>query len=362
MKDLKTYLLLLLFALMFQTYAQTQTGQVNQQPRKIWTVEKANKWYEQWGWLRGADFIPSTAINQLEMWQKETFDAVTIDRELGFAEGIGMNSMRVYLHHAAWQKDREGFKARVKTYLDISDKHHISTLFVLFDDCWNPTFKTGAQPDPKPGIHNSGWVRDPGDLYHENPKLVDTLEVYVKDILATFKHDKRIVLWDLYNEPGNSGYGNKSMDLLKKVFEWGRTVDPDQPLSVGVWKRELKELSDYQIHNSDVTTYHNYGDPADHQHWIDTLRSVSDRPLICTEYMARTRNSLFGNIMPLLKKENIGAYNWGLVAGKTNTKYAWDTPMPNGAEPKIWFHDIFNADGSAYKQDEVELIRLLTKK
>lgn len=362
MKDLKTYLSLLVLALMFQACAQKQSGQTNQKPREIWTVEKANKWYEQWGWLRGADFIPSSAINQLEMWQKETFDASTIDRELGFAEGIGMNSMRVYLHHAAWQQDREGFKERVKTYLDIADKHHISTMFVLFDDCWNPTYKTGTQPAPKPGIHNSGWVRDPGDLYHQDPKLVDTLEVYVKDILTTFKDDKRIVLWDLYNEPGNSGYGNKSMDLLKKVFEWGRTVDPSQPLSVGVWKRDLKELSDYQIQNSDVTTYHNYGDPKDHQFWIDTLRSVSKRPLICTEYMARTRNSLFSNIMPLLKKENIGAYNWGLVAGKTNTKYAWDTPMPDGKEPKVWFHDIFNPDGTPYKKDEVDLIKSLTGK
>ena len=362
MKDLKTYLSLLVLALMFQACTQTQTGQTNQKPREIWTVEKANKWYEQWGWLRGADFIPSNAINQLEMWQKETFDASTIDRELGFAEGIGMNSMRVYLHHAAWQQDREGFKERVKTYLDIADKHHISTMFVLFDDCWNPTYKTGTQPAPKPGIHNSGWVRDPGDLYHQDPKLVDTLEVYVKDILTSFKDDKRIVLWDLYNEPGNSGYGNKSMDLLKKVFEWGRTVDPSQPLSVGVWKRDLKELSDYQIQNSDITTYHNYGDTKDHQFWIDTLRSVSKRPLICTEYMARTRGSFFSNIMPLLKKENIGAYNWGLVAGKTNTKYAWDTPMPDGKEPKVWFHDIFNPDGTAYKQDEVDLIKSLTEK
>lgn len=362
MKDLKTYLSLLVLALMFQSCVQKQSGQTNQKPRAIWPVEKANKWYEQWGWLRGADFIPSTAINQLEMWQKETFDASTIDRELGFAEDIGMNSMRVYLHHAAWQQDREGFKERVKSYLDIADKHHISTMFVLFDDCWNPTYTTGTQPAPKPGIHNSGWVRDPGDLYHQDPKLVDTLEIYVKDILTTFKDDKRIVLWDLYNEPGNSGYGNKSMDLLKKVFEWGRTVDPSQPLSVGVWKRDLKELSDYQIQNSDVTTYHNYGDPKDHQFWIDTLRSVSKRPLICTEYMARTRNSLFSNIMPMLKKENIGAYNWGLVAGKTNTKYAWDTPMPDGKEPKAWFHDIFNPDGSAYRQAEVDSIRLLTGK
>jgi hypothetical protein len=332
----------------------------NAKPREIWSVEKANDWYKQWGWLRGADFIPSTAINQLEMWQADTFDTATINRELGWAAGIGMNSMRVYLHHKAWQQDPEGFKSRVGKYLDIADSHKISTMFVIFDDCWNPTYKVGKQPEPKPGIHNSGWVRDPGDLYHQDTTLVDTLETYVKDVLNAFKDDKRIVLWDLYNEPGNSGYGNKSLPLVQKVFTWARQVDPSQPLSIGVWKKELTELNKYQVENSDVTTYHNYGDPTDHRKWIDSLRTVSKRPLICTEYMARTRNSLFSNIMPILKAENIGAYNWGLVAGKTNTKYAWDTPLPDGSEPKVWFHDIFRPDGSVYRQAEVDSIKMLT--
>lgn len=330
------------------------------EPREIWSVEKAVQWYKKWGWLRGSDFIPSTAINQLEMWQRETFDPATIDKELGWAENIGMNSMRVYLHHEAWQQDPDGFKQRVREYLSIADKHKISTLFVLFDDCWNPTYKAGKQPEPKTGVHNSGWVRDPGDLYHQDPKLADTLEIYVKDILTTFKDDKRIVLWDLYNEPGNSGYGNKSMDLLKKVFAWGREANPSQPLSAGVWNEELVELNKFQIANSDVTTYHNYGTPENHKAWISRLRAQSKRPLICTEYMARTRGSLFSNIMPILKKENIGAYNWGLVDGKTNTKYAWDTPMPDGGEPKVWFHEIFRKDGSPYKKAEVDSIKMLT--
>ena len=361
MKNIKIYLALLLFTLAFQSCIP-QKPQINQTAREIWPVEKANEWYAKWDWLRGSDFIPSTAINQLEMWQAATFDPATIDKELGFAEGIGMNSMRVYLHHLAWQQDKEGFKKRVANYLDIAKKHKISTVFVFFDDCWNPTYKAGKQPEPKPGIHNSGWVRDPGDLLYSNSTLTDTLEVYVKDILNTFKDDQRIVLWDLYNEPGNSGYGNKSMPLLKKVFEWARTVNPSQPLSVGVWNLSLKELTDYQIKNSDITTYHNYGDVKDHQKWIDTLRSVSKRPLICTEYMARTRNSLFSNIMPLLKKENIGAYNWGLVAGKSNTIYAWDMPIKDGREPKVWFHDIFYKDGKPYKQAEVDSIKMLTGK
>ena len=327
--------------------------------REVWTKTQANEWYENWGWLRGSDFIPSTAINQLEMWQAESFDTTTINRELGWAESIGLNSMRVYLHHTAWEQDREGFKQRVNQYLTIADRHHISTIFVFFDDCWNPRYQTGKQPDPKPGIHNSGWIRDPGDIIHEDSLVVRTLETYVKDVLTRFADDKRIVLWDLYNEPGNSGYGNKSMPLLEKVFQWGRQVNPSQPLSVGVWNKELIDLNNFQLANSDVTTYHNYSEPEEHQRWIDSLKTYG-RPLICTEYMARTRNSRFDNIMPLLKKENIGAYNWGLVAGKTNTIYAWDTPMPDGAEPKIWFHDIFRKDGSPYKKEEVELIKQLT--
>ncbi|HEU5290856.1 MAG TPA: glycoside hydrolase family 2 TIM barrel-domain containing protein [Cyclobacteriaceae bacterium] len=329
--------------------------------REIWTKDQAAKWYAKQGWLRGSDFIPSTAINQLEMWQAETFDTATINRELGWAESIGLNSMRVYLHHAAWEIDHNGFKNRIDQYLTIANKHHISTIFVFFDDCWNPRYQTGKQPDPKPGIHNSGWIRDPGDLIHEDSTLVATLETYVKDVLTQFAQDKRIVLWDLYNEPGNSGYGNKSMPLLQKVFQWGREVNPSQPLSVGVWNKELVDLNNYQLANSDVTTYHNYSEPQEHQRWIDSLKTYG-RPLICTEYMARTRSSRFDNVMPLLKKENIAAYNWGLVAGKTNTIYAWDTPMPDGKEPKIWFHDIFRKDGTPYKKEEVELIKQLTGK
>lgn len=327
--------------------------------RAVWTQQQANEWYAIWGWLRGSDFIPSTAINQLEMWQAETFDTATIHRELGWAESIGFNSMRVYLHHAAWQVDKEGFKDRMDQYLTIANGHGIATIFVFFDDCWNPTYNTGKQPDPKPGIHNSGWVRDPGDLIHQDSTLTTTLEAYVKDVLQRFANDKRIVLWDLYNEPGNSAYQNKSMPLLQDVFRWAREVNPSQPLSSGVWNKSLTDLNHFQLDNSDVITYHNYGDEVDHQQWIDSLRTYG-RPLICTEYMARTRNSRFDNIMPLLKKENIGAYNWGLVAGKTNTIYAWDTPMPDGKEPALWFHDIFRSDGKPYNKKEVELIKSLT--
>jgi endo-1,4-beta-mannosidase len=333
----------------------------NQESRTApWTKEQAKQWHQQWGWLRGCNFQPSTAINQLEMWQAETFDPATIDRELGWAAGIGMNCMRVYLHHLAWEIDKENFKKRMGQYLDIADNHGISTIFVFFDDCWNPTYSAGKQPEPKPGVHNSGWVRDPGDLLYEKPELIHLLEAYMKDVLNCFKDDKRIVLWDLYNEPGNSDYGDKSLELVNKSFEWAWTVNPSQPLSVGLWNTSLTEFNRIQLENSDVITYHNYSDLAAHRQAVDTLKRYG-RPMICTEYMARHFNSTFQEIMPMLKAENIGAINWGLVAGKTNTIFKWSEPLPKLTEPPLWFHDIFRKDGTPYSQEEVDTIKALCR-
>jgi hypothetical protein len=351
----------LVFTAVFILVLLACNKQVEVKIRDVWTKEQANAWYQQQGWLRGSNFLPSSAINQLEMWQAESFDTATINRELGWAAAIGMNAMRVYLHHLAWEIDSSGFKDRLGQYLSIAGKHGIKTIFVFFEECWNPTYQAGKQPDPKPGIHNSGWVRDPGDLLHQDTTLFIVLEKYVKDVLNTFSQDNRIVFWDLYNEPGNSGYGNQSMNLLNKVFLWGREVNPAQPLSVGVWNASLGELNKFQLENSDVITYHQYSNDTLHRQTIDSLR-IYGKPLICTEYMARKHNSRFDNIMPMLKAENIGAINWGLVSGKSNTIYAWDMPIPDGSEPELWFHDIFRRDGTPYKQDEIDVIKSLTGK
>jgi Cellulase (glycosyl hydrolase family 5) len=328
---------------------------------KQWSREKANDWYARHSWITGADFIPSTAINQLEMWQADTFDSATIGRELGFAEGIGFNTMRVFLHSIAWRQNPADFKHRVNLYLSIADRHHIQTIFVFFDDCWNKDPKPGRQPAPKTGVHNSGWMQDPGDPYSSDPGNFPLLEKYVTDVMKTFAHDRRILLWDLYNEPGNSGKGDKSMPLLTHVFQWARAAHPDQPISAGLWAWNLEKFNAFQVANSDVITYHDYETPDLHRRVIQLLKA-NGRPLICTEYMARTRNSRFANVLPLLKQENVGALNWGLVSGKTNTMYAWDTPMPGGEEPAEWFHDVFRKDGTPYKKEETELIRKLNGK
>ncbi|MBV8391269.1 MAG: 1,4-beta-xylanase [Mucilaginibacter sp.] len=352
----RNYIFPIFLCVLFTFSAHAQKSQ----PAPVWSAAKANAWYAKHKWINGANFTPSTAINQLEMWQADTFDPKTIDRELGYAEGIGFNTMRVFLHSMAWQQDPMGFKNRVNQYLTIADKHHIQTVFVFLDDCWDPDAKIGKQPEPKVGIHNSGWIQDPGNRI-KNADELPLLQKYVTDVLTTFKHDKRILLWDLYNEPGNSNKGDASLDLLSKIFTWAKIVNPDQPVSSGMWDWSLEKLNTFQLTHSDVITYHDYEEPEKHQRVVQLLKATG-RPVICTEYMARLRGSTFENTLPMLKKENIGAINWGLVSGKTNTIYAWDMPMSNGDEPKVWFHDVFRKDGTPYKEEEANLIRQLNGK
>jgi len=326
----------------------------------IWPAAKANSWYKQQPWLVGADFLPSTAINQLEMWQSETFDAATIDKELGWAENIGMNVMRVYLHDLAWKADAAGLKKRMGQFLSIAAKHKIKILFCIFDDCWNPDPVIGKQPEPKPGVHNSGWVRSPSAAIHNDPTQWGYLEAYVKDILTSFKADKRILMWDMYNEPDNSGYGLTSLPLLKKAFEWGWSVRPSQPMTSGVWSMDFPGVNQYQLEHSDVITFHNYDDTVTMKKAIDSLQQLG-RPLICTEYMARKNHSTFETHLPILKRYHIGAINWGLVSGKSNTIFPWGS-KEGSPEPTPWFHDVFRKDGTPYDVKETELIKLLTGK
>lgn len=347
---------------------------VADRPGQRWTAEKASEWYAGHEWIAGCNFIPGYAVNQLEMWQEETFDPEAIDRELGWAEDLGFNCMRVFLHHVLWETDPEGFKERIDRYLDISDSHGISTMFVFLDDCWNESYAPGKQPEPQQGVHNSGWVKDPGILYFgpcgsgseyavDTTKIVSVLEDYVKDILETFRKDDRILAWDLYNEPGGGQdpdrYWERSFPLLKSIFGWAREVGPDQPLTAGIWNAALGKMNVWQIEHSDIITYHTYEGPGPHRHLIDTLRHYG-RPMICTEYMARTQGSTFQSIMPILKREGVGAINWGLVAGKTNTIYAWATPLDH--EPEVWFHDILRSDGTPYSREETDCIKSFTGK
>ena len=337
-------------------------GQDATEAQRRWTAEKARAWAAGRPWTLGCNYIPRTAVNTLEMWQEETFDSATIDQELGWAEDLGFNAVRVFLHHLLWEQDSRGFLGRLERFLAIADKHHIGTIFVLFDDCWNPEFRLGPQPAPRPGVHNSGWVQCPGPDFLENPERWSVLEAYTAGVIGHFRQDRRVLAWDLYNEPGNSGYGSKSLPLLKEVFAWARSAAPSQPLTAGIWDEaaELAELNRFQAASSDVISFHSYQPRAGAEKRIAALK-VHERPLICTEYMARTAGSRLDDILPLFRSSDVGAMNWGFVRGKTNTIYPWGS-KEGSPEPEVWFHDLMRPDGSPYLESEAALIRTVSGK
>jgi hypothetical protein len=340
--------------------------------RDRFTPEQAWTWHREHPFLVGSNFIPSTAINQLEMWQAETFDPATIERELGYASALGFNSMRVFLHHLLWEQ--EGYLDRVDRFLAICDRHGIGVVMVLFDGVWDPNPKLGRQRAPRPHVHNSGWVQSPGAAVLGDPERHDELRSYVYGTIHRFRGDRRIQVWDLFNEPDNrneSSYGGselkdkpeKAAMLLKKVFLWAREAEPSQPLTAGVWigpwpeGKPLSPIESLMLEESDVVSFHNYGTLEEVRERIRELRRY-DRPILCTEFMARPRGSRFDTVLAYLKEEKVAAYNWGLVAGKTQTIYPWDSwDRPYSGEPAVWFHDIFRADGTPFDPGEVLYIK-----
>jgi len=344
-----------------------------------WSEARANEWYANQPWLVGSNYITSTAINELEMWQADTFDLATIDREFGWAETLGMNTMRVFLHNLLWQQDSEGFLRRLEQFLQVAEKHHIRILFVLLDSVWDPNPKLGKQREPRPHVHNSGWVQAPGaEILKDESRWNRELRPYVMGVVGHFRDDKRVLMWDLMNEPDNDNPPYKAQELRNKAevalrlirqeWTWARDAKPSQPLTSGVWKGDwssddkLSEMSSFQLRNSDVITFHSYEPPEVMKGRIQSLRRLG-RPLVCTEYMARPRASTFAAILPLLKAEEVGAYNWGFVDGKSQTIYPWDSwEKTYTSEPAVWFHDIFRKDGRPYDPKEVTLIKQLNGK
>jgi len=342
-----------------------------------WPVAKVEGWARAHSWLVGCNFSPSTAINQLEMWQADTFDLPTIDRELGWAEGLGFNSIRVFLHHLPWERDPQAFLQRIEQFLATADRHKIGVMFVLLDGCWDPYPHLGRQHPPRPGLHNSGWVQSPGLVILKNPERHDELKDYITGVVGHFRTDQRVHAWDLFNEPDNanrSSYGqfeptNKAdlaLMLLQKEFTWARSVDPHQPLTVGVWAGDLTSperlspINRFMLTQSDVISFHNYKPLPGMKADVEALKRYG-RPLFCTEYMARPAGSRFDPILGYLKSEHVAAYNWGFVAGKTQTIFPWNSwEKPYTNEPSVWFHDIFHPDGSPYNITEVEYIRTVT--
>lgn len=343
-----------------------------------WNSAKARAWYAALPWHSGCNFAPSYAINQLEMWQAETFDLKAIDAELALAASVGMNAVRVYLHDLLWLQDAEGFMSRIEAFLQHADAHKIRTMFVLFDSCWDPDPELGPQRAPLPGVHNSGWVQAPGMKALVDPAQRQRLEHYVRGIVGRFADDARILAWDIWNEPDNGPdvalcdaeewrvKGELVRPLMVDAFGWARASNPVQPLTSAIWIGDwsdhaaLTPLQQAQVDNSDIITFHNYGDADDFGRRVEWLQAYG-RPIMCTEYMARPAGSTFQAILPIAQAQRVSMFCWGLVRGKTQTHLPWAnwiSPLKD-FPAEAWFHDIFDEDGSPHDVAEVAFLRMM---
>ncbi|PJE23161.1 MAG: 1,4-beta-xylanase [Mycobacterium sp.] len=340
-----------------------------------WPADRAHNWYQAQGWLVGVNYVTSTAINQLAMFQGGTYDPRRIDNELGAARFHGFNTVRVFLHDQLWAADRQGFQTRLAQFVGIAARHGIKPLFVLFDSCWDPFPRLGRQRAPKPGVHNSGWVQGPGAEHIDDARYVGVMQEYVTGVLSQFRNDDRVLGWDLWNEPDNPAREYRKVErkdkldrvgaLLPQVFRWARAVDPVQPLTSGVWQGNWGDpgarsaIAGIQLDNADVITFHSYAPPGEFEGRIGELAPLG-RPIICTEYLARSLGSTVEGILPIARRHNVGALNWGLVAGKTQTYFPWSSwDHPATAVPKQWFADLLQPDGRPFADGELQTIRKL---
>jgi hypothetical protein len=375
----KKIAVLLIIVLMGSTvWAMGKKPHDTEDMNTMWPEKKAWDWYNAQPWLVGCNYLPATAGNQLEMWQADTFDPETIDKELQWASDIGFNIVRVFLHDMLWEQDSEGFLKRIDKFLEIADKHNIKVIPILFDSCWNPLPKLGKQPEPKPHVHNSVWVQSPHRDTLKEPASWGKLKSYTQGIVKRYKNDDRVLIWDIYNEPGNSNdmaYGKIEMKdkegysllLMKDAFQWVRAMNPKQPLMASVWTgdwtkgADIPALNRFALENSDIVQFHVYHGPKITREWIKILQEYN-RPIVCGEYMARKTGCTFETILPVFKEHRIAAINWGFVAGRSQTNYPWESwKKQYTAEPQMWFHDIFRPDGTPYSKDEVAFIKAITK-
>lgn len=347
-----------------------------------WSPEQAWQWHQENGWQVGFNYLPRTAVNFMDMWMAQSFEPPLIREELSWARDAGFNALRTNLPFTLWQHDPESLKSRLHEFLAITNDLGFKVMLCPLDDCefsGRPAV-FGPQPEPVTGLHNSQAIGSPGRDVVVDPEQWPAVVAYVEDLLTTFGQDNRVHCWDLYNEPGNQAVfslikeeteshpelRSRAQELLLEVFAAARRCSPLQPLTTGAWRLNQDmgatvsfddPLDKLALALSDVISFHAYCPKVVMERTIDELASVYDRPLYCTEWMGRHAGSWFNEQLPVLKSKGVGAFQWGLVAGATQTYLPWPHLADSLEADKYWFHDFFHADGTVYSAEEAALLK-----
>jgi len=293
---------------------------------KQWTPEQARTWYDRMPWLRGCNFLPSDCCNRIAFWQELDFEQhlATADRELELAAKTGFNSIRVILEFIVWDRQHDGFMERFERFLTVAARHGIKLMVCFANDCTVPKDEKYRVPALGPQHYDWGYhggrKNSPHSGYKnavgynpalDEPEMAERFYAMVSEIVAKYANDPRIVIWDLFNEPGNGNRGEVSVPHVKRIFATARAANPSQPLTSGVWRSPdaWSPAETVALELSDVVSYHNYGGLDENVREIDVLRKLG-RPMFNTEWLSRiVCGQAVATLFPLFYLEKIGCWN-----------------------------------------------------
>lgn len=293
--------------------------------------------------VRGANYVPSSAVNDCQFW--EEYDEPTIERELGFAEQLGLNSVRVFLQYLVFEADPVAALAKFDAFCSAASRHGMSVLPVLFDDCFGPEPALAPYPLPVEGLHNSLWCSSPGRR-RMNLDYRPHLRTYVETFIGPFRGDARVIAWEIYNEPSAEP---PTIALMQDAFEWARQLGPTQPLTA-CWAGTFL---------SDVVNVHLYTSPQKQRAEVDRILESAlslGKPVLVTEFLGRPGRGTLAETLPLLADHDLGWYFWELMIGKTQVHLPWiqdEATHPTG----VAYQGVLYPDGRPYAQEEIDLIR-----
>ena len=354
-----------------------------------WTKEAAWEWYRAQPWIRGCNYMPASCANRVDQWQElgceERF--AEMDRELQVAEDIGFNTLRLLVElqgFGVWLADREGFMARFERALSVMARHKMRAIVVLGNDCMRPK-RVWQLPKPGPQSFDIGYHGGrrqsqhgsfPGEIGFsqvDDPELKPKFFEMCAELLGKYRDDGRVLFWNLWNEPGNSGRGEASVAPMRELFELAWSIDPVQPLAADLWAGDYgcdpggaNKAQRLAGELSDIVSYHCYGDYEAQIRVIRNLRRHYGRPLVNTEWLARILHNDVFSAYPLFYIERVGCTCWGFVAGKYQTFEPWESMwrrMEEGAPESRdwdltkWFHDLYRPSLRPYDPKEVALIK-----
>ncbi len=323
-----------------------------------WSKEKVQAYIDQFGVIKACNYVPAYCYNYMQMWYD--YREKTIKKEVAFAKDCDLNSFRIFLPLFAFQDGGKWdmVKKNLRHFMDLCRDMEIS-IMLSFQPNYMKVDKgeeEGPYVDFKPGRHMNHWYYPNADFdqMHKKTQVLDVVYSFMEDIMDEYYEDTNIVAWDLWNETWP-----EDRECLELIFSKAREINPMQPLTA-CWEA-------FDI--SDVISFHNYVRPGGRDRYgqkgsLDFMEELEralsfQRPVLCTECLARSEGNTFESFLPFFSKHRIGFYFWGLCAGAAQYHFPWDWPE-GSPEPKEWFHCILYPDGLPYREEEIRLLKAFT--